>query len=188
LLPQKNFHAQTPTMTQQDPPLLIVFSGLPGTGKTTISQALADKLHAVYLRIDTIEQAMKSAGAEQIGPAGYVIANELAATNLQLGHSIVADCVNPVSASRLGWRNVATRAQARLIEIHLICSDASEHKRRVEFRIADIPGHRVPNWEDVNRHEFEPRDDDYLLLDTAFLQPAALVDRCATYISDRRRR
>jgi predicted kinase len=37
-----------------------VFSGLPGTGKTTISRDLAASLNAVYLRIDTIEQAIRS--------------------------------------------------------------------------------------------------------------------------------
>ena len=62
-------------------PLLIVFSGLPGTGKTTISKALAAKMRAVYLRIDAIEQAMRSAGAAPIGPAGYAVANALATAN-----------------------------------------------------------------------------------------------------------
>ena len=55
-------------------PRLIVFGGLPGTGKTTISRALAKKLGAFYLRIDTIEQAANAVGVEKIGPAGYVVA------------------------------------------------------------------------------------------------------------------
>ena len=37
--------------------MLIVFSGLPGTGKTTIAKALAAATAAVYLRVDTIEHA-----------------------------------------------------------------------------------------------------------------------------------
>jgi predicted kinase len=55
-------------------PHLIVFSGLPGVGKTTVARALAARLGAVHLRIDTIEQAMRAAGAERIGPAGYAVA------------------------------------------------------------------------------------------------------------------
>lgn len=39
--------------------MLIIFSGLPGCGKSTIARALAKRLGAVYLRIDTIEQAIR---------------------------------------------------------------------------------------------------------------------------------
>ena len=38
-------------------PVLIVFSGLPGVGKTTIARELGRSLAAVYLRIDSIEHA-----------------------------------------------------------------------------------------------------------------------------------
>jgi predicted kinase len=173
-------------MTANHRPILIVFSGLPGTGKTTVSKALAARLGAVYLRIDTIEQAMKAAGAERVGPAGYAVANALAVANLVLGWSIVADCVNPVHGSRLGWQGVAAQTSATLVDIHLICSDLAEHRRRVEGRTADIPGHIMPTWEAVVNHEFDARDDDHLLLDTATLLPAELVDRCEIYAEGKR--
>jgi len=40
-------------------PKLFIFSGLPGTGKTTLSRQLAQHVGAAYLRIDTIEQALR---------------------------------------------------------------------------------------------------------------------------------
>nr|WP_246751941.1 AAA family ATPase [Bradyrhizobium diazoefficiens] len=43
-------------------PALIVFGGLPGTGKTTVARELTQRLAATYLRIDTIEQTLRSAG------------------------------------------------------------------------------------------------------------------------------
>ncbi|MCE5382318.1 AAA family ATPase, partial [Pectobacterium punjabense] len=38
--------------------MLIIFGGLPGTGKSTIARLLATRLNAVWLRIDTIEQLL----------------------------------------------------------------------------------------------------------------------------------
>ncbi len=172
-------------MTREPRPFLVVFSGLPGTGKTTLASALAARMAAVFLRIDTIEQAMKAAGVDRVGPAGYAVANALAEANLLLGRSVVADCVNPVRASRIGWTKVAAQASAELINIHLVCLDAAEHRRRVEGRIADIPSHVLPTWESVIQHEFEARDDDHLHLDTSTLTPAELVDRCSAYITGR---
>jgi predicted kinase len=66
---------------------LVVFGGLPGTGKTTLSRELARRHAATHLRIDTIEQALRSAG-HTVGPMGYVIANALAAENLKLGRVV----------------------------------------------------------------------------------------------------
>src|SRR5947209_18329406 len=98
--------------------MLIVFGGLPGTGKTTIARAVAARRAATYLRIDAIEQAIRDAGvlAGDVGPAGYRVANVLAEANLLGGQSVVADCVNPVAASRDAWKAIALRAEARLIE------------------------------------------------------------------------
>jgi predicted kinase len=41
---------------------LIVFGGLPGTGKTTLARAVVQEHAATYLRIDTIEQTLRSSG------------------------------------------------------------------------------------------------------------------------------
>ncbi|MBS7809358.1 AAA family ATPase [Roseococcus pinisoli] len=159
-------------------PRLVVFSGLPGTGKTTVSRSLAARLGAVYLRIDAIEQAMKAAGAEKIGPAGYAAANAMAEANLRHGLTVVVDCVNPVRESRTAWRGIADRTGAHLIDILLICGDPAEHRRRVETRTADIAGHVLPSWDDVIRREFAPWEGEHLRLDTAAAPPEELVERC----------
>jgi predicted kinase len=50
--------------------MLIVFSGLPGVGKTTIAQALARELRATYVRIDTIEDAILADGGGSLVDVG----------------------------------------------------------------------------------------------------------------------
>lgn len=157
--------------------MLIVFSGLPGTGKTTIAAELARQMRAVYLRVDTIEQAIRNAGVlvQDVGTSGYQVANELSLSNLGLGHSVVVDCVNPVCESRAAWAEIAIRAKARLMNIEVICSDTQEHKRRVETRKGDIPGLKPPRWESVLAHDYEAWVDARFTLDSALISPAEAV-------------
>jgi predicted kinase len=162
--------------------MLIVFGGLPGAGKTTISRALAARHSATYLRVDTIEQALRDALAGTVGPAGYCVANAVAEANLALGNVVIVDCVNPVAASREGWRGVASRASARLIEIEVICSDAVEHRRRVEERASDVQGLVLPTWRDVLERDYEPWDEPHLVIDTAQSGPDSAVAVIEAYI------
>ena len=67
--------------------MLIVLSGLPGTGKTTIARRLASELSAVYLRIDSIEQAIISTG-RPVEAEGYLVGYSVAEDNLRLGLTV----------------------------------------------------------------------------------------------------
>ena len=158
--------------------MLIVFSGLPGTGKTTIARDLVTKTGAVYLRIDTIEQSLRESGAltHDVGTSGYKVANELALSNLRFGRTVIVDCVNPVSESRSAWSDVAARSRVLLVDIQVICSDKAEHQRRVETRTTDIPGLTPPTWQSVLVHEYEPWETAPFTVDTALTSPAQAVE------------
>ncbi len=56
--------------------MLIIFSGLPGVGKTAIGRELTHKLGAVYMRIDSIEQAIRNSGtvSQPFNDTGYRVA------------------------------------------------------------------------------------------------------------------
>ncbi|WHS62332.1 AAA family ATPase [Pseudomonas sp. G2-4] len=157
--------------------MLIVFSGLPGTGKTTIAYDLAATTGAVYLRIDTIEQAIRNSGAlaQDVGSSGYLVANELALSNLRLSRTVIVDGVNPVIESRIAWSGIASQAGSRLANIQVICSDKHEHRRRVEARMADISGLTPPTWQSVLDHEYEQWDEAPFCIDTALTSPVQAV-------------
>ena len=148
-------------------PRLLVFGGLPGTGKTTISRLVAARLGATWLRIDAIEQAIRAAGWAEETAAGYFVANAVARGNLALGGAVVVDGVHPVAESRQAWRDVSADAGAMLLEVEIVCNDGAEHRRRIEARVADLPGHRLPTWAEVQARQFEPNAGAHLVLDTA---------------------
>ena len=156
--------------------MLIVFSGLSGTGKTTIARELARQIDAVYLRIDSIEQALRGQGAAVEGE-GYAIAHAIAEDNLRLGHVVVADCVNPWPLTRDAWRAVAARAGVPSIDVEIVCSDAAEHRRRVERRQPDIDGHVLPTWAETVARDYHPWDGALLQIDTAHVPAEEAVRR-----------
>jgi predicted kinase len=148
-------------------PVLIVFGGLPGSGKTALARNLAGRLKGVYLRIDTIEQALRNADAMKVGHEGYALAYVIAEDNLLVGNIVIADSVKPIPVTRNAWRDIALRNSARIIEIEVICSDKVEHKRRIETRQPDITGHKLPTWQEVNSREYHPWDTKNITIDTA---------------------
>jgi predicted kinase len=116
-----------------------------------------------------------------VGATGYDVANELALGNLRLGNSVVVDGVNPVAESREAWRQVASAADVRLINVQVVCSDAAQHRRRIETRDCDVPGLKMPDWGSVQSHEFEPWAKVPFTLDTATLSVEEASGRLLAY-------
>jgi predicted kinase len=159
-------------------PGLIVLAGLPGTGKSTISVALARELRVPYLRIDSIEQALVDSG-ELVEPprvAGYSAGYALARDQLAIGVAVVVECVNPLKITRDAWKSVAADQAAWLLEVELVCSDPDEHRSRVEDRDVGIPGLVPPTWQQVLDREYEEWDRDRLVIDTAVVSADEAVD------------
>ncbi len=150
--------------------LLIAFGGLPGVGKTTLARRLAADLGAVYLRIDSIEEAIRRSSIapssiSSLDDAGYRVAYAVAEDNLRLDRIVLADSVNPWPLTRQAWTDVARRAEARLIEVEIVCSDVDEHRRRVEGRAG--PSGTSVTWQDVIARDYRPWEGEHVTLDTA---------------------
>lgn len=151
-------------------PRLYIFSGLPGTGKTTLATAVSRALHAAYLRIDTIEQGLRDLCRCDVRGEGYRLAYRIAADNLTLGTGVIADSCNPIALTRREWEAVARAAGVGFINIEVRCSDPAEHRHRVEGRRSTVPGLKLPTWPEVVDREYHawPADrTDRVIVDTA---------------------
>ena len=117
----------------------------------------------------TIEQAIRTSGVlrKEVGAAGYLTAYRIAADNLSVGRSVVGDAVNPLKVTRDSRAEVARVAGVSLIEVEIVCSDAKEHRARVEGRRSDIKGHSTPSWQNVIEIRYEPWSNPHIVLDTA---------------------
>lgn len=148
-------------------PTLYVFSGLPGTGKTTLAMLLAKRVAAAYLRIDTVEKALLDLCSFNAEGEGYRLSYRIAADNLRLGVSVVADSCNTMELTRREWQAVAAANGARCSDIEICCSDETEHRRRVETRDGGSEGLYVPSWTEVQNRKYEPWKSDRVVVDTA---------------------
>jgi len=128
--------------------VLIVFAGLSGAGKTTLSRHLAAELSAALVRVDAIEAAIVRSGELKppLGPVGYVVANEVVAGCLAVGTEVIVDAVSPVAEARAGWRTTAAAAGAPVHVFEIVLDDLCEHRRRVEHRRSDLEGLVMPTW------------------------------------------
>ena len=157
-------------------PMLYVFAGLPGSGKTTLSRMLAQHIGATHLRIDTIEQALRDLCSFDVQGEGYRLAYRVAADNLRLGLDVIADSCNPIELTRNEWRQVASDANATPIDVEVVCSDKVEHRRRVEGRASTVPGLKLPTWQEVESREYHPWSRDRIAIDTAGRSQNACFD------------
>ncbi|WP_077797023.1 bifunctional aminoglycoside phosphotransferase/ATP-binding protein [Streptomyces sp. JHA26] len=111
---------------------LTLVAGLPGSGKSTLSGALADRLGAVLLSSDRLRKEMAGLSAEQPAAADYgeglytpertarTYAELLdrAAALLAKGESVVLDATWTDSAMREAARRTAERTSADLVALH----------------------------------------------------------------------
>ena len=169
---------------------LIIFSGLPGTGKSTLAEAVGsalrvpvfakDWLEATLLRhLHPICQANRAYGAMQVsvikpthkdkslGSASYELLTVLAERQLILGQSVILDSVAATKTIRSAWHQLAEHYHANSRIIECVCSDESFHRSQLKQRQRNIPGWHELEWSEVERVKqyYSPWEGEHLVLD-----------------------
>ena len=134
-------------------------SGLPGVGKSAIADALAVHMSAVVVSVDELEAAMLRSGIErsfETGLAAYNAGATIAAHQLRLGVTVIADAANYLEVGRQIWCSAAEAAGAGIRAIEVVCSDERLHRERLAAR-ARAPSSPSPNLRGQTSFDSETR-------------------------------
>lgn len=134
--------------------MLIVMAGLPGTGKSTVAEAVGAQLALPVVSVDPIESAILSAGIDADQPTGlaaYLVAETIADSVLAGRGGIIVDAVNAVEPARDQWIRLAARRGVPIRFVEVLCSDPEVHRARLEARGRQLAHIAEPTWHAVEQ-------------------------------------
>jgi predicted kinase len=164
---------------------LILFSGLPGTGKSALAEAVGREYGIPVFAKDWLEAALlrcelvPGSPDRPLGSAGYELLTVLAERQLALGQSAILDSVASTASIRKTWRELCATYHVEWRVIECTCSDEALHKARLGSRQRNIPGWHELDWSEVERVRgyYVPWQEERLVLDMVnpFEENLALV-------------
>lgn len=140
-------------------PFVLIVTGLPGTGKSTLSDAVARQLGAPSFQGDWLMGALSPARKVlyELDEPAYLdlyhsLLGSLVTRQCLLGQSAIVDCVVPNEVLER-WGALAAEHGHRFRVVECILSDRALHRSRIEGRVRGIPGWHEVDWDHVERME-----------------------------------
>ena len=143
--------------------LVIIVSGLPGSGKSYFAQKLAVTLKAVYLSSDRIRISLQAKGKYTLDDKMYIYRTmaKLTDKHLSRGETVVADATFYHHAMRDLFFGIASKRNSKIAFILVIASEELVRERLAELRADSEADLGV--YESM-KELFEPYLDEHLVL------------------------
>jgi hypothetical protein len=139
---------------------IIAFTGLPGTGKSTLAERLARTIRTPAFAGDWMLGALTPYRIlGDLDRDAYIalhngLLETLVVRQLLLDQSAITDCILD-DATVQKWAGIAGEHGASLRVIECVCSDLDAHRSRVDGRVRGIPGWHEIDWAHVERMRVE---------------------------------
>lgn len=149
--------------------MLVLITGLPGTGKSTVANHLAERIGASVLRTDEIRKRLfaKPKYTEEEKELVYKILFLIAEELLKINHHVVIDGTFYKSALRKQIYKIASSTNSRLIIVECTASE-EEIVRRMQRRLGGrgLSDADYEVYKKIKR-EYEPIETEHIMLDTS---------------------
>lgn len=162
--------------------ILIMVTGLPGSGKSYFARRLASEIDALYLSTDEIRRQVGLRGKYQVGDKLRVYEELLNRTISGIHHqqSVILDATFYLESVREQVYTLAEKLSCKLIIIHVFADE--------KLIIERLSKERKDSEADFQvylkiKNEYEPLHKEYLELESTNDNISTMLEKSLTYIS-----